>query len=262
MGEAAAMDGWKVVIPARYASTRLPGKPLRLLAGRPMIEHVHQRALASGAEVVIATDDVRIETACRAFGADVCMTSPDHASGTARIAEVADRRGWDDDTIVVNLQGDEPLVPPALLCAVAADLAAHAEADLATLAEPITDPAELFNANTVKLVTDRDGYALYFSRAPIPWDRATFDTPATARYSVHRRHLGIYAYRAAFVRRFAAMAPSPLETIESLEQLRVLWHGGRIHVTDATEPTGPGVDTEADLVRVEALLTGAGGDNG
>lgn len=251
---------FKVVIPARYGASRLPGKPLRELAGRPLVRHVHDRAVASGAEVVIATDDPRIEAACTAFGASVCMTDPAHASGTARIAEVVAQRGWDDAALVVNLQGDEPLVPPGLLRDVAADLDAHPDADVATLATPVADGRDLADPNVVKVVTDVGGYALYFSRAPVPWDRDRFAAAGGVAEAgpgaVHRRHVGLYAYRAAFLRRYADLAPSPLESLESLEQLRVLWHGGRIHVSDAAEPPGHGVDTEADLARVAVLLAG------
>ncbi len=253
---------FKVVIPARYGASRLPGKPLRDLAGRPLIAHVHDRARESGAEVVVATDDVRIRDACASFGATVCMTASDHASGTARIAEVVAQRGWDDAAIVVNLQGDEPLVPPALLRDVAGDLAAHPDADIATLATPLETGADLADPNVVKVVTDAAGYALYFSRAPVPWDRDRFAAggPAAAGPGpAHRRHVGLYAYRAGFLRRYVTLAPSPLETLESLEQLRVLWHGGRIHVSTAAEVPGHGVDTEADLARVAAQLAARGG---
>ena len=249
---------FKVVIPARFGASRLPGKPLRDLAGRPLVQHVFERARASGAEVVVATDDARIEQACTAFGATVCMTAPEHASGTARIAEVVARHGWSDDAVVVNLQGDEPLMPPELLRDVAADLDTHADADVATLATPLHDGADLASPNVVKVVTDAAGYALYFSRAPVPWDRDRFAAaggPAAAGPgAAHRRHVGLYAYRAGYLRRYVELEPSPLEAIESLEQLRVLWHGGRIHVSDARAVPGHGVDTEADLARVAALL--------
>jgi len=252
--EAVPAMQFKVVIPARYAATRLPGKPLRELAGKPLIQHVHDCALRSGAEVVIATDDERIREAAEAFGALVCMTATDHPSGTARIAEVVEHLGWPDATVIVNLQGDEPLMPAALLRDVATDLAEHPEADMATLATPITEAGDLFDPNVVKLVTDAAGYALYFSRAPVPWDRDRFvrDGKGSAPVAEHRRHIGLYAYRAGYLRRYVGLESSPLEGIESLEQLRVLWHGGRIHVTLASEPPGHGVDTEADLRRVAA----------
>lgn len=251
------MTGFKVVIPARYGSTRLPGKPLRLLAGRPMVEHVYRRARESGAaQVVIATDDARIETAAWSFGAEVVLTSPDHPSGTDRLAEVVDRLGWVDDSVVVNVQGDEPLMPPALIRQVADNLAAHPEAAIATLGTPLDDAAEFFDPNVVKVVADRQGLALYFSRAPIPWDRDGF---ARGRDRLppgipHRRHLGLYAYRAAFLRAYRDLEPAPLERSEMLEQLRALWHGYRIHVADAVAQPGPGVDVETDAQRVEALL--------
>jgi 3-deoxy-manno-octulosonate cytidylyltransferase (CMP-KDO synthetase) len=251
---------FKIVIPARYASTRLPGKPLRMLAGRSLLQRVHERAHAAGAEVVVATDDARIADAARAFGADVCMTAAEHPSGTSRLAEVVVRRGWPEATAVVNLQGDEPLMPPELLCRVAEDLAAHPEADVATLGCPLTEPADLADPNVVKLVVDARGYALYFSRAPIPWDRDGFAAAGGTLMPapVHRRHVGLYAYRAGYLHRYRELAASPLEALESLEQLRVLWHGGRIHVLLTDVQPGPGVDTEQDLARVAALLEAAG----
>lgn len=251
------MSGFKVVIPARYGSSRLPGKPLRMLAGRTMVEHVYRRACESGAEqVVIATDDARIETAARGFGAAVEMTAADHPSGTDRLAEVVERLGWPDDAIIVNLQGDEPLMPPALIRQVAENLAAQPQAAIATLCTPITAAAEFFDPNVVKLVSDGAGFALYFSRAPIPWSRDAF---AVSRERLpagvaHRRHLGLYAYRAGFLRAYRSLTPAPLEGIEMLEQLRALWHGYRIHVADAVAQPGPGVDVEADAVRVEKAL--------
>lgn len=251
------MSGFKVVIPARYASSRLPGKPLRMLAGRTMVEHVYRRACESGAaQVVIATDDARIEEVARDFGAAVEMTRPDHPSGTDRLAEVVERLGWPDDAIVVNLQGDEPLMPSALLRQVAENLAAHSEASIATLCTPIDEAAEFFDPNVVKVVSDARGFALYFSRAPIPWSRDAF---AVSRERLpagvaHRRHLGLYAYRAGFLRAWRTLAPAPPEGIEMLEQLRALWHGHRIHVADAVAQPGPGVDVEADALRVEQAL--------
>jgi 3-deoxy-manno-octulosonate cytidylyltransferase (CMP-KDO synthetase) len=244
---------FKVVIPARYGSTRLPGKPLLPLAGRPMLQHVYERAMQSGAdEVVIATDDRRIESAAGNFGAVACMTATTHASGTERIAEVAAQSGWADDCIVVNLQGDEPLMPPALISQVATGLAQHGDAVVATLACPLADRQEWQDPNVVKAVLDRDGYALYFSRAPVPFDR---DGDADAGQTA-LRHLGLYAYRVDFLQAYGTLEPSPLERIEKLEQLRVLWHGMRIHVGIAQQRPGPGVDTQADLERVAALLGG------
>lgn len=252
------MTGFRVVIPARYASTRLPGKPLADIGGRPMIEHVWRRAVESGADqVVVATDDVRIEAAVRGFGGEVCLTRTDHESGTDRIAEVAERHAWHEATIVVNLQGDEPTMPPALLRQVAGALAVHPGAAIATLAVRIRDRAELFDPNAVKVVTDRHGYALYFSRAPVPWHRASFPERQGALPSgvAHWRHLGIYAYRVGFLRRFVTWAPAPIEQCEALEQLRALWEGERIHVSLAGEAPGAGVDTLEDLERVRRALT-------
>jgi 3-deoxy-manno-octulosonate cytidylyltransferase (CMP-KDO synthetase) len=242
---------FKVVIPARYASSRLPGKPLLPIAGKPMVQHVHECAKLSGAgEVVIATDDARIETAAAAFNATVCMTDTGHNSGTERLAEVATRMNWDDDTVIVNVQGDEPLIPPALIRQVAAGLSQHKQAAVATLATPLTDSHERADANIVKVVLDREGYALYFSRAPIPFERDGIADVET----VALRHIGLYAYRAGFLKHYSQLEPSPLESVEKLEQLRVLWHGMKIHVGLASEMPGPGVDAREDLARVEALL--------
>lgn len=241
---------FRVAIPARYGSTRFPGKPLVELAGRTLLEHVWRRARDAGAaEAVIATDDDRIAAAAAAFGADVCMTRGDHASGTDRLAEVAAARGWGDHDIVVNLQGDEPLTPPAILAQVAADLDAAPDAVMATLATPLSGEV-VDDPNVVKVVTDSRGFALYFSRAPIPWWRDGRPT----REPACRRHLGIYAYRAGFLRRFATMEEAPLERIERLEQLRALWHGYAIHVADAVALPGAGLDTPADVDRVAAAL--------
>lgn len=242
---------FRVAIPARYGSTRFPGKPLTRIAGRAMLEHVWLRACEAGAEeVVIATDDERIAAAADAFGAIVFMTRIDHASGTDRLAEIAVKRGWPDDAIVVNLQGDEPLMPPVVLRQVADDLAAFPDAALATLAVPLADATDHDEPNIVKVVTDRSGYALYFSRAPIPFPR----TPDAA---VAQRHLGIYAYRAGFLRRFSALEPAPIERAEQLEQLRALWHGHRIHVTEAAAVPAAGVDDPGDVARVEVALQGS-----
>ncbi|MBI2399106.1 MAG: 3-deoxy-manno-octulosonate cytidylyltransferase [Xanthomonadales bacterium] len=245
-----------VAIPARYGASRLPGKPLRLLQGRPLIAHVVDRALAAGAgEVVVATDDERIADAIAGTAARVCMTRGDHPSGTDRLAEVAEQLGWSDERIVVNLQGDEPLAPVSGIRTVAATLAASTAA-VATLATPLLDAAELFSPSCVKLVRAGNGDALYFSRAPIPWPRDAF---AAGRESLPQgvpflRHIGIYGYRAGFLKRYRAMPPGTLERVESLEQLRVLEAGERIAVALAPEPFPAGVDTEADLARVEALL--------
>jgi 3-deoxy-manno-octulosonate cytidylyltransferase (CMP-KDO synthetase) len=249
--------GFKVVIPARYASVRLPGKPLLEIAGRPMIEHVYRRARESGAgEVVIATDDGRIAEAVARFDAQVCMTSETHRSGTDRIAEVVERLGWGKHSIVVNLQGDEPTMPPRLIDQVAADMARHEAAGVTTLSAPITQREQLFDPHVVKVVTDSQGYALYFSRAPIPWHRDEFvaqDRPLPAGIGF-ARHIGLYAYRAGYLKQFISWQHAPIERAESLEQLRVLWHGGKIHVSQAIEEPGHGVDTQDDLKRVAAQL--------
>jgi len=252
---------FRVVIPARHASTRLPGKPLRAIAGEPMILHVHRLALRAGAaEVIVATDDERIRAACHAAGAAVEMTAESHASGTDRIAEVAARRGWAAQDVVVNVQGDEPLLPPALVGQAAALLAATPAASIATLATPIHAEADYLDPNVVKVVCRTDGIALYFSRAPVPWDRDGFAAvpPGTGRHVGERRHLGLYAYRVDALRRLAAAAPGALEQRERLEQLRALAMGITIVVADAVELPGPGVDTPEDLARVEALLRAGG----
>jgi len=250
-------NAYKVVIPARYASTRLPGKPLRELLGKPMLQHVFEASCQCGAEqVVIATDDERIEAACGRFGAEVCMTSPEHASGTDRLAEVVKKFAWSDEEIVVNVQGDEPLMPPALIEQVAGDLAGNPEASISTIATPLVATGEFFDVNVVKVVTDRAGFALYFSRASIPWDRDLLNNGVKALPIgiVPLRHIGIYAYRVGYLRRYAQMRPCPLEQAEQLEQLRALWYGERIHVAEAGQRPGPGVDTEDDLVIAEQLL--------
>jgi 3-deoxy-manno-octulosonate cytidylyltransferase (CMP-KDO synthetase) len=251
---------FRVVIPARHESTRLPGKPLRLLAGTPMVLHVHRLAGRAGAaEVIIATDDERIRSACAAAGAAAEMTGAQHASGTDRIAEIAERRGWAGGDIVVNVQGDEPLLPPSLIGQVAGLLADTPAASIATLAAPITSEAEYLDPNVVKVVARPDGLALYFSRAPIPWDRDGSSTPAAREPRHHgaRRHLGLYAYRVSALRQLAAAPPAALEQRERLEQLRALSMGLGIVVADARESPGPGVDTAEDLARVEALLARA-----
>jgi 3-deoxy-manno-octulosonate cytidylyltransferase (CMP-KDO synthetase) len=248
---------FKIVIPARYASVRLPGKPLLEVAGKPMIQHVYQRAVESGAsEVVIATDDQRIADACGDFSADVCMTSDHHRSGSDRIAEVVSIRGWKDDEIIVNLQGDEPCMPAELLHQVAQDMDNHEAAAVTTLSASITDRNKLFDPHVVKVVTDNQGYALYFSRAPIPWHRDEFinsDTPLPGDVGF-ARHIGLYAYRSGYLARFVTLEHAPIERAESLEQLRVLWHGDKIHVSEALIEPGHGVDTHDDLKQVDKLL--------
>lgn len=248
---------FRVLIPARYASTRLPGKPLLDIGGKPMLQRVYEQALASGAaSVVIATDDARIEAAARGFGAEVCMTAAEHSSGSERLAEAVTLLGYGDDEIVVNLQGDEPLMPPALLRQVADNLAAHARAEVATLCTRIHTAAELFDPHAVKVVMDSEGMALYFSRAVIPWDRDAFavTTEELPAQALHYRHLGLYAYRVGFLKRYVNLAPCVLERMEVLEQLRVLWHGAGIHVAEAVVAPAPGVDTAADLERVRRVI--------
>jgi 3-deoxy-manno-octulosonate cytidylyltransferase (CMP-KDO synthetase) len=241
-------DGFIAVIPARYASTRLPGKPLRDIAGKPMIRWVYEQAEQSGAsQVIVATDDDRIADVCRGFGAPVELTSTEHPSGTDRIAELARRLHWDDQQIVVNVQGDEPMISPLCIAQTARLLGWHPEATIATLTAPLGDEAEFRDPNFVKVITDRDGWALYFSRAPIPWPRDGGVPPA-------RRHVGLYAYRAGGLKAISAAPPCALEEIEKLEQLRALWLGFRIVVADAVEPPSPHVDTEEDLVKIRRYL--------
>jgi 3-deoxy-manno-octulosonate cytidylyltransferase (CMP-KDO synthetase) len=248
---------YTVVIPARLGSTRLPRKPLQQLAGLPLVVHVVRRALEAGAaEVIVATDAEAIAQAVAGSGADVELTAAHHPSGTDRIAEVAARRGWDDERIVVNLQGDEPLAPPSGINAAAQTLA-HGAAPMATLATAIDDIDELWSPSVVKVVTDRHGRALYFSRAPLPWAREAFAQGRPTHLPdglPFLRHIGIYAYRAGFLRAFAALPPGRLETVEALEQLRVLEAGHAIAVGIAPEPFPAGIDTPDDLARVEALL--------
>jgi 3-deoxy-manno-octulosonate cytidylyltransferase (CMP-KDO synthetase) len=248
---------YRVVIPARYASTRLPGKPLVKIAGRPLIQWVFERACRSrAAEVLIATDDERIAAAAGEFGAPVVMTSILHSSGTDRIAEVASQRGWADADVVVNVQGDEPLMPETLIDQAAGLLESYPQADIGTLAARIGGLAAFMDPNVVKVVAGAQQRALYFSRAPIPWHReaAPAGLASQRSYSHARRHVGIYAYRCAALRRMAAIAPTPLEQLEKLEQLRPLEHGFDIRVADASVLPGPDVNTPEDVARVEALL--------
>jgi 3-deoxy-manno-octulosonate cytidylyltransferase (CMP-KDO synthetase) len=244
-----------VIIPARYASTRLPGKPLRELLGKPMVLWVYERALLTGADfVAVATDDPRIADVVRHAGGRVLMTRSVHASGTDRLAEVADAMGFADDTVVVNWQGDEPLVPPDLVSALSRALSDDPRADLATLATPLEGATQRDSPNVVKVVTDRDGFALYFSRHAIPFQRGVVQgAPGAA--SIGLRHLGLYAYRARTLRTLAEQPPVAVELSESLEQLRALWLGLEILVLTVPEAPGHGVDTEADLLRVEAELS-------
>lgn len=249
---------FKIIIPARFASSRLPGKPLRTIVGKPMIQHVYERAMESDAsEVIIATDDQRIAEVAKSFGADVCMTRDDHVSGTDRLAEVAQLRSFHGDDLVVNVQGDEPCLPALLINQVAADLAHHREAAITTLYSPLKEAKQVFDPNVVKVVVDAKGYAMYFSRAPIPWLRDHFNPPSVPDdlSMPHLKHVGMYAYRADFLHRYHELPPAPPEQYESLEQLRALYHGNRIHLTEAEVDPGHGVDTEADLLAVEALLS-------
>jgi 3-deoxy-manno-octulosonate cytidylyltransferase (CMP-KDO synthetase) len=249
-----------VVIPARYASTRLPAKPLRDIGGKPMIQRVYEQAKKSNAsQVLVATDDPRIASAVKNFGGEWCMTREDHNSGTDRLQEVAKQQGWNDDTIVVNVQGDEPLIPPAVINQVADNLALHRSSSIATLCERISDLAVFMDPNAVKVVFDQQGYALYFSRAPIPWPRDVFNKSRDVLPKQHPafRHIGIYAYRVAFLHQFVDWLPALLEQTESLEQLRAMAHGVRIHVAEASETVPGGVDTEEDLQLVQKILASA-----
>lgn len=250
---------FRIVIPARFASTRLPGKPLRMLAGKPLLQHVWERGLEAGAEaVVVATDDLRIAQAAQAWGARALMTGDQHRSGTDRLAEVVSLLGWEADTIVVNLQGDEPLLPGALLAGAAAQLVEHPQAGIATLATPICGVQELVDPNVVKVVLRADGTASYFSRAPIPWCRDAFAAgmPSTLPSGVRfLRHIGLYAYRARALLELAQAPPAECEQAESLEQLRALALGVGIHVAVVAAAPGRGVDTEDDLRWVEEHLS-------
>lgn len=267
-----------VIIPARYASSRFPGKPLADISGKPMVVHVAERAAKSGAaEVLVATDHPEIATAAEQYGFTAVMTRGDHVSGTDRVAEVSKKRGYAGHRIIVNIQGDEPLIAPELIREVAQNLQDHAEAEVSTACHPIEDPADILNPNVVKVVLDNQGYALYFSRAPIPFARDAFTRSLVPRDAFTRshdsakniyaagisaipdglpafRHIGIYGYRAGFLKRYARLAPSPLEQFEALEQLRVLWHGYKISVALARDVVPPGVDTPEDLQRLKRSL--------
>ncbi|MFK7977976.1 MAG: 3-deoxy-manno-octulosonate cytidylyltransferase [Halioglobus sp.] len=252
---------YTVVIPSRYGSSRLPGKPLLDIGGKPMVQHVWERASQSQADrVVVATDDERIEGVVRAFGAEVIMTSPEHPSGTDRLQEVSGKLGLPDDHIVVNVQGDEPLIPAEVIDQVARNLAANTQAGIATLCEPILTRSDLENPNIVKVVNSALGLALYFSRAPIPWPREAFSTPGDGMPAEGHwhRHIGIYAYRCGFLDEFVSWQPAPQEALEQLEQLRAMHHGVAIHVDQCCRPVPAGVDTQADLDAVRALVAGQG----
>lgn len=248
---------FKVVIPARLNSTRLPRKPLKEIAGKPMVQWVVEAAQKSAADqVVVATDDASIIEVVESFGGLCCMTKSSHPSGTDRLQEVAAIFAWQEDQIIVNVQGDEPLIPAAVIDQVAKNLAAHPEAGAATLAEPISSRDDMFNPNAVKVVRDLNQFALYFSRAPIPYARDQFDaaTDGLPEQFIARRHIGIYAYKVGLLNQFVRWSMSDLESFEKLEQLRILANGHKIHVADACMEVPGGVDTEADFERVSQLI--------
>lgn len=248
---------FRVLIPARYDSERLPGKPLLDIAGKPMIQHVYERAVESGADsVVIATDDNRIAEAAEKFGAPVCMTDSEHKTGTDRIAEVCSALDYDEDEIVVCVQSDEPLIPPEAIRQLAADLEEHDNVKCASICEPVESADELFDPNVVKVVLNHRNYAIYFSRAPIPWERGIFDKKdlENINFESHFRHVGLYAYRVGFLTDYVDWSDAPIENTERLEQLRILWHGGRIHMVVSKKRMPIGVDTEEYLKRVREKL--------
>lgn len=249
---------FKVVIPARYQSSRLPGKPLLDIAGKAMVLHVCDRAKEAGAQqVVVATDDKRILTAVQNYGFAAVLTRPEHESGTERIAEVAEIYQWHADDIIVNLQGDEPLISAKYIILAACSLAKQAQAGIATLAAEIVESDEVFNPNAVKVIVDKNDYALYFSRAAIPWHRNEFnpfESSAQIKLNTYLRHIGLYAYRVSFLRRYVQWNTSELEKIEMLEQLRILWEGEKILVAKVDAPPEAGVDTQEDLLRVKQAI--------
>jgi len=248
---------FKVVIPARYASSRLPAKPLLDIAGKPMVIHVVERALESGADqVIVATDHEEIDAVVKQYGHEVVMTRASHVSGTDRIAEVALVQDWTDDVIVVNVQGDEPLIAPALIQEVASNLAQHPDAAIATACHAIHDKASMLNPNVVKVVMDVHGYAMYFSRAPIPYARDAFAADLDFPINMPAyRHIGIYAYRVGFLKAYSGLKPAAIEQLESLEQLRALWHGYKISVAVSDNAPAAGVDTQEDLELVRSILS-------
>lgn len=249
---------FKIVIPARYGSSRLPGKPLLDICGKPMVQHVWERAQETGADlsnIWIATDDQRIADVVEGFGGQVVLTATEHLSGTDRLAEVANMLQWHDNDIVVNVQGDEPLIPAEYIQAAAERLHKDNQADIATLCCPIDTTEDIFNPNCVKVVQNAAQHALYFSRAAIPWDRDNFSDKQYHQISEHwRRHLGLYAYRVATLKKLASLTPAPIEILESLEQLRALYHGIKISLVHVDEAPAHGVDTHADADRVRDLM--------
>lgn len=251
------MTNFTVIIPARYASTRLPRKPLLDIAGKPMIQHVWEKAKQSGAtRVIVATDNHEIEQVVKGFGGEVCLTSDKHNSGTERLAEVVEKMNINENEIIVNVQGDEPLIPPVIISQVAENLDLH-QVNMATLAVKLQTQQELFNPNTVKVIANKKGMALYFSRAPIPFARDAFPhcQDDFVRQQSYLRHIGIYAYRAGFIKQYVKWQPTDLEQLESLEQLRALWYGENIHLDIAKESPEVGVDTLEDLEKVRAILS-------
>lgn len=246
---------FRVIIPVRYESSRLPGKPLVDISGKPMIQHVYERAKDSGAEsVVIATDSDKVREVAEGFGAQVCMTLPDHQSGTERLSEAVEALEYDDDEIIVNVQGDEPLIDPALIAQVARDLDEHDVVKVASVCEPIHDLDEIKSRHNVKVVLNRRSYAMYFSRSPIPWQPG-FDGNSEVDLSENYfRHIGLYAYRVGVLKDYVNWTESPYEALESLEQLRVLWNGHKIHMSVSEKRSAPGVDTEEDLAKVREMM--------
>src|SRR3989339_2105264 len=249
--------GFRVIIPARLNSSRLPEKVLAEIAGKPVIQHVYNRAVESGAEsVIVATDNSKIAKIAESFGATVCMTSPEHRSGTERIAEAVVALGLEDEEVVVNLQCDEPLMPASVIQAVAQDLEDHDNIKVSTICVPMKTVEELFNPDVVKVVMNKRNYAMYFSRAPIPWDRKHFKDKKNISLDNHYyRHVGIYAYRANFLQEYMESEPSPYEQLEALEQLHILWHGGRLHIVSTKENIPHSVDTQEDIARVREIFS-------
>jgi len=249
---------FRVVIPARYDSKRLPGKPLLDIAGKPMLQHVYERAVESGADsVVIATDDTRIAEAAQKFSAPYCMTSSEHRTGTDRVAEACTALEYEEDEIVICLQCDEPLIPPDIIKKLARDLEGQDTVKVASVCEPITSIDDIFDPNIVKVVLNHRNFALYFSRAPIPWQRGAFDRQDPSKIELNGnyfRHIGLYAYRVGFLNSYIDWSDAPIENIESLEQLRILWHGGRIRMFLAKKSVPHSVDTEQDLEKVRGYF--------